>query len=119
MLYIKAVDACVADVRRGEGDDLLGIRGIGEHLLVACEGGVKAKLSYHTTLSAYAYAPKNLTCLKNKGRVMVRSAGAHGGGLGGFAHLAYLTHFAYLTLSEPQCVGSSSRGRSAPASEIA
>jgi len=44
-LEVGGGDAVVADVRRGEGDDLPRIGRIGEHLLVAGEGGVEHDLT--------------------------------------------------------------------------
>ena len=44
-LEVGGVDAVVADVRVGEGDDLPGVRRIGEHLLVARQGGVEHHLA--------------------------------------------------------------------------
>ena len=44
-LDILVVGADIADMREGEGDDLAGIGGIGEDLLVAGHGGVEADLA--------------------------------------------------------------------------
>ena len=44
-LDVLVVDADIADVREGEGDDLPGVGGIGEDLLVAGHGGVEADLA--------------------------------------------------------------------------
>ena len=44
-LDVFFVGADIADVREGEGDDLPGIRGVGEDLLIAGHGGVEADLA--------------------------------------------------------------------------
>ncbi len=44
-LEVGGVDPVVADVRVGERHDLPGVAGIGEHLLIAAEGGVEHDFS--------------------------------------------------------------------------
>ncbi len=45
ILDVLVVGADIADVREGEGDDLAGVGGIGEDLLIAGERGVEADLA--------------------------------------------------------------------------
>src|SRR6185503_10354302 len=45
-LQIIVIGADIADVREGEGDDLASIGGVGEDLLVAGHGGIKADLAH-------------------------------------------------------------------------
>ena len=55
-LDVFFVGADVADVREGEGDDLPGIRGVGEDLLIAGHGGVEADLADRAAGGAQAEA---------------------------------------------------------------
>ena len=56
-LDVLVVGADIADMREGEGDDLLGVGGIGHHLLVSGHGGVEAQLPDRLALGAEAPAP--------------------------------------------------------------
>ena len=44
-LDVLVIDADIADMGKGEGDDLAGIGGVGEDLLVAGHGGIEADLA--------------------------------------------------------------------------
>ena len=44
-LDVVVVGADIADMREGEGDDLPGIGGVGEDLLIAGHGGIEADLA--------------------------------------------------------------------------
>ena len=46
-LHVFGVRPHVAYVREGEGDDLRGVGGVGQHLLVTGHGGVEAHLAHH------------------------------------------------------------------------
>ena len=56
-LDVLVVGADIADVREGEGDDLLRVGWVGHHLLVAGHGGVEAQLADRLALGAEALAP--------------------------------------------------------------
>ena len=51
-LDVLGVHAVVADVGIGHGDDLAGVRGVGEDLLVAAQGGVEDHLPGHLSHAA-------------------------------------------------------------------
>ena len=55
-LDVVLVGADIADMGEGEGDDLPGIGGIGEDLLVAGHGGVEAHLAHRMAGRAEAHA---------------------------------------------------------------
>ena len=55
VLDVFLVGADIADMRKGEGDDLAGIGGIREDFLIPGEGGVKADLRFADTRSAKAF----------------------------------------------------------------
>ena len=54
---ILGVGADVADVGKGERDDLRGVGGIGHHLLVAGHRGVEANLAHSLADRTEAFAP--------------------------------------------------------------
>ena len=56
-LDVLVIGADIADVREGEGDDLLGVGGIGHHLLVSGHGGVEAQFADRFAFRAEALAP--------------------------------------------------------------
>ena len=51
-LDVLVIDADIADMGKGEGDDLAGIGGVGEDLLVAGHRGVEADLADRLALGA-------------------------------------------------------------------
>ena len=51
-LDVFLVGADIADMREGEGDDLPGIGGVGENLLIAGHGGVEADLAHRVSAGA-------------------------------------------------------------------
>ncbi len=73
-LGVLGVGADVADVREGEGDDLAGVGGIGQHLLVARHGGVEAHLADGAPGRAEAHAGNH--------RPVVQHQAGRGGHLG-------------------------------------
>ena len=44
-LVVHRIDPVVADMGSGEGDDLAGVGGIGDHLLIAGENGVEHRFA--------------------------------------------------------------------------
>jgi hypothetical protein len=58
-LVIIRVCAIVADLRVGQHHDLAGIRGIGENLLVSCDGGVEDNLPVTLDPGSIGYATKD------------------------------------------------------------
>ena len=67
-LEVLGVRADVADMGKGEGDDLPGVGGIGQDLLIARDRGVEAKLSHAPPASAQSTAPENRAVGKKKRR---------------------------------------------------
>ena len=56
-LDILVVGADIADVREGEGDDLLRVGRVGHHFLIAGHRGVEAQLADRFAFGAEALAP--------------------------------------------------------------
>ena len=56
-LDVLVVGADIADVREGEGDDLLGEARVGHDFLIAGHGGVEAQLPDRLAFGAEALAP--------------------------------------------------------------
>src|SRR5690606_7977625 len=56
VLYILLIGAEIADMRGGEGDDLSGIGGVGQDLLIAGERGIEADFAYRRAGRAEADA---------------------------------------------------------------
>ena len=56
-LHVLLVGADVADMREGEGDDLGGVGGVGQNLLIARHRGVEADLSDRRALRTQAPTP--------------------------------------------------------------
>ena len=73
--------ADVADVREGEGDDLAGVGGIGENLLVAGDAGVEADFADVRANRADSASPKHRSIAQNQygrcsgGFIRLRGAG--------------------------------------------
>jgi hypothetical protein len=67
-LEIGAVDADIADMREGEGDDLPGIGGIGDDLLISRHAGIEAHLANARADRADAFSPKNAAVREHEGR---------------------------------------------------
>ena len=57
----------IADMRKGKGDDLTGIAGIGQNFLIAGHGGVEANFTGSIGCSANALAPKDPAIAQNQG----------------------------------------------------
>ncbi len=91
-LDVLVVGADIADVREGEGDDLPGVRWVGEDFLVACHGGVEADLADRGAGGAQAEALKHGAVARTKSAVglgFVPSSGGGGFRLGHGHLLAY------------------------------
>ena len=58
-LVVFIVDANIADMREGEGDDLPGIAGIGQHFLIAAHRRVEAHFAHRCAHRAKAPAPSH------------------------------------------------------------
>ncbi|MGY2938896.1 hypothetical protein ACVWZ6_008498 [Bradyrhizobium sp. GM6.1] len=73
-LDVVVVSADIADMREGEGDELAGIRGIGEDLLIAGHRGVEADLADGLAFGAEAKAFEHRAVGKHqqRGRFVVR-----------------------------------------------
>ena len=73
-LDVFVVGADIADMREGEGDELPGIGGIGEDLLIAGHRGVEADLADGVAFRAEAKALQHGTVGKHeeRGRFVVR-----------------------------------------------
>ena len=73
-LDILVVGADIADMREGEGDELSGIGGIGEDLLIAGHRGVEADLADGVAFRAEAKTLQHGTVGKHeeRGRFVVR-----------------------------------------------
>ena len=74
-LRILIVDAGVADLRRGHGHDLTGVRRIGEHLLVAGHAGREHDLTDRARVRSEGPARKNRTV--GQSEVGARALTAH------------------------------------------
>jgi hypothetical protein len=88
-LQIVAIGADIADMGKGESDDLAGITGIGEDLLIAGHGGVEADLAHGRTRGADAAALQHgaVGQHQNAGRNGTAPADHLSSGRGaGFAH---------------------------------
>src|SRR6266446_6215055 len=70
-LHILAIRTDIADVGKGEGDDLTGIRGVCQDLLIAGHCGVEADLANCRPDSAKAAAPEYAAVGKDECRVAV------------------------------------------------
>ncbi|MGY3440263.1 hypothetical protein ACVW17_000264 [Bradyrhizobium sp. USDA 4473] len=77
-LDVFLVGTDIADVREGEGDDLAGIRRIGEDLLIAGHRGVEADLADGVAFGAETEAFQHGTIgeHKERGRFVVRPGGS-------------------------------------------
>ena len=67
-LVVVGVDAVVADVRVGEGDDLPGVRRIGDDLLVARQRGVEHQLAGGDAAASERRSPRPRTRCRRRGR---------------------------------------------------
>ena len=65
-LDILGVRADIADMRKGESDDLRGVGGIGHHLLIAGHRGVEAHLAHGRTDGAKTLAPDHRAIGQNE-----------------------------------------------------
>ena len=65
-LFIFAVGAGVADMRIGEGNDLLGIRGVGENFLIAAHRSVEHHLARSGAVMADRSAVKHAAVCQHK-----------------------------------------------------
>src|SRR5690606_749892 len=65
-LDVQRVHAGIADVRIGEGDDLLAVGKIGEYLLVAGHGSVEHHLSHRDAIGADGCSPKHAAVLEHE-----------------------------------------------------
>ena len=76
-LDVFVVGADIADMREGEGDELAGIGGIGEDLLIAGHRGVEADLADRMALGAEAKAFQHGAVGQHEecGRLVVRPGG--------------------------------------------
>ncbi len=76
-LDVLVVGADIADMREGEGDELPGIGGIGEDLLVAGHRGVETDLAHRVAFGAEAEAFQHGAVGEHeeRGRFMVRPGG--------------------------------------------
>ncbi len=82
-LDVLEIGADVADMREGEGDDLAGIGGIGDDLLIAGHRGVEADLADRLACRADALAPKDRAVgQRQRGRGPTRRGVFGAGGLG-------------------------------------
>ena len=70
-LDVFGVGADIADMRKGEGDDLPGIGRIGQDLLIAGDRGVETDLAHRLTRRAETAPPKNRPVRQHQGRVAV------------------------------------------------
>ena len=81
-LDVLEVGADIADVREGEGDDLPGIGGIGDDLLIAGHRGVEADLAHRVAGGPHALAPKDRAIGQHqRGRGPTRRGVSRAGGL--------------------------------------
>jgi hypothetical protein len=86
-LRILDVRADIADVRKGEGDDLAGVGGIGQNLLIARHGRIEAHLADRGADRAEPAARDDRTISEHKtGRRWRASPGIGRRGLAGSAH---------------------------------
>ncbi len=79
---ILAVRTDIADVREGEGDDLRGIGGIGQHLLIAGHRGVEAHLTHGCAHSPESPTPDHCPIGQNKDSGRARRLRAERCGVG-------------------------------------
>src|SRR5262249_49142351 len=70
-LDVLVIGADVADMREGEGDDLPGIRGVSQDLLVSGDRGVEADFTDRLPRRAKPSPPKNRPVRQHQGRVAV------------------------------------------------
>jgi hypothetical protein len=77
-LDVFLVGADIADVREGEGDDLPGIGGIGQNLLIAGHRGVEADFANGLSLGAEpkTFQHRTIGQHKERGRLVVRPGGS-------------------------------------------
>src|SRR6202034_649749 len=74
-LLVLVVDAGVADVRRGHGDDLAAVGGVGQRLLVAGHAGVEHHLPERLAVASEPGAAQRRAVLEDQHRA--RSGVAH------------------------------------------
>jgi hypothetical protein len=65
---ILVIGADIADMREGEGDELAGIGGIGNHLLIAGHRGVEDQLADHGAGGTDRLAVKDRAVGEHQGR---------------------------------------------------
>ncbi len=70
-LDILAIGADIADMRKGEIDDLAGIGGIGQDLLIAGHRGIEADLAERRAVRADATSPPHAAVAEHQGGVAV------------------------------------------------
>src|SRR5664279_1507187 len=91
-LDVVFVGADIADMREGEGDDLPGVRRIGEDLLIAGHGGIEADLADRVAYGAQALALQHGSVGQHQKRRrlgLIPSAGGGGFRLGHGLLVAY------------------------------
>lgn len=76
-LDIIVIGADIADVRKGESDDLTGIGGIGHDLLIAGHAGVEAHFADAHALGADSVPPKDATVSQDEGSSRTRGHQCH------------------------------------------
>jgi hypothetical protein len=110
-LHVLGIGADIADMREGKGDDLPGIRRIGQDLLIAGHGGVETHLADRNTGRARALAFDHGAVGENEksGRRLVSPGSdgtrAQGCGLSGrsFTRVGHLLLEAPFGLGRPGC----------------
>ena len=65
-LFILHIGAGIADMRVGQGDDLLRIGGVGKDFLITAHRGIKDHLTHRGALSTYRQAFENTAIFKDQ-----------------------------------------------------